>query len=70
MVTMVMRKVKKKMKKKVFLQRKNLGATALKLGMHIQLYSGSNIGRVPLGHTSSLSCVRLKMTKMVYQKNT
>ena len=68
MVTMVMRKVLKKM---VFLQRKNLGATALKLGMYIfQLYSGSNIGRVPPGHTSSLSHVRLKMTKMVYQKNT
>ena len=29
----------------VFLQRKNLGATALKLGMHIQLYSGGNNGR-------------------------
>ena len=40
--------------------RKTLGDTDLKLGMHIQLHSGSNMGWVPLGHTSSFPSVRLK----------
>ena len=56
-----------------YLARKTLGATDLKLGMHIQLYSGSNMGWVPpgLGPTWPhffLSCVRLKMPKMVFQQ--
>ena len=37
-----------------------LGTTNLKLGMYTQLDSGSNMGRIPPGHTSSFICVRLK----------
>ena len=51
-----------------YLARKTLGATDLKLGMHIQLHSRSNMGWVPLGHISSFLCVRLKMPKMVFQQ--
>ena len=51
-----------------FLARKTLGATNLKLGMDIQLHSGSNVGCVPPGHSSSFLCVRQKMPKMVFQK--
>ena len=47
---------------------KTLGAMDLKLGKHIQLHTGSNIGWVPPGHTCSFSCVRLKIAKMVYQQ--
>ena len=43
--------------------RKILGATDLKVGMHIQLHSVSNMGSVPPGHTSSFSCERLKNAK-------
>ena len=52
------------------LARKTLGVTDLKLGMHIQLHSLSNMGLVPLGHTSSFLCVRQKMPKMVFQHKT
>ena len=48
--------------------RKILGATNLKFCLPIQLHSGSNMGWVPPGHTTSFSCVRLKMPKMVYQQ--
>ena len=41
----------------VLLPEKKNGATGLKLGMHIQLDSGSNMG---VGHTSSSWCIRLK----------
>ena len=51
-----------------YLARKTLGSTDLHLGMHIQLHSGSNMSWVPLGHTSSLPCVRLKMPKVVFQQ--
>ena len=61
-------KVIKIKKKKVFFTRKTLGAIDLKLGMHTQLQSGSNIVWVPPGHTSSFPCVRLNMPKMVYQQ--
>ena len=47
------------------LARKTHGATGLKLCMHTQLYSGSNMGWVPLGHASSSWCVRLKCQKSV-----
>ena len=36
------------MKKKGILAKKTLGATDLKLGMHIRLHSGSNMGWVHL----------------------
>ena len=49
-----------------FFARKTLGATDLKVDMHIR-HSGSNMGWVPPGHIPSLPCVRLKMPKMVYQ---
>ena len=52
----------------VFLPEKNLGAIDFKLGMLIQLHSGINMGWVPLGHTSSSTCVRLKVPKMVLQQ--
>ena len=35
----------------------------LKRGMYTQLHSGSNMGWVPPGHTSSFSCVRPKNAK-------
>ena len=44
--------------------RKTIGATDLKLGMQTLLHSGSNMGWVPPGHTSSFLCVRLNMPKM------
>ena len=47
--------------------RKTIGARDLKFGMNIQLHSGSNMGCVPPGHTSSFLCVRLLMPKMVFQ---
>ena len=53
---------------KWYFARKTIGATDLKLGMYIQLHSRSNMGWIPPGHTSSFSCVRLKMPKMVYQE--
>ena len=37
--------------------RKTLGTKDLKLGIHIQLHSGSSIGWVPPGHTTFFSCV-------------
>ena len=47
------------------------GATYLKLGMYIQLHSGSSMGWVPPGHTSFFFCVMLKIPKMIYiSKNT
>ena len=49
--------------------RKTIGARDLKLGMNIQLHSGTNMGCVPPGHTSSFLCVRLLMLKMVFQQN-
>ena len=51
-----------------YLACKALGATDLKLCMHIQLHSGSNMGWVPPGHTSSFPCAKLKMPKMVFQQ--
>ena len=62
MVTIVTRKAKN-----CIFARKTIGATDLKLGMYIQLHSGSNIGWVPPGHTS-FSCVRLLMPKMIFQQ--
>ena len=50
------------------LARKTLGATDLKLGIHIQLHSRSNMGWIPAGHTSYFLCIRLKMPKMVFQQ--
>ena len=47
----------------VFLPEKTLGATDFKLGMLIQLHSGSNMGWVPLGHTSFFTCVQLQLPK-------
>ena len=43
--------------------RKTLGATDLKLGMHIQLHSGSYMGWVPPGHTSFFPYVMAKNAK-------
>ena len=60
---------KKKRKKKGIFARKTIGARDLKLGTNIQLHSGSNMGCVPPGHTSSFLCVRLLMPKMVFQQN-
>ena len=57
----------KKAKNGIF-ARKTLGATDLKLGVHIQLNSGNDMGCVPSGHTSSLSCGMLKIPKIVYQQ--
>ena len=51
------------MPKMEFWPEKNCRAKGLKLGVHTQLDSGSNMGWVPLGHTSSFWCVRLKMPK-------
>ena len=48
-VALVMKKVKNRI-----LARQTLGATDVKLGMHTQPDSGSNMGRVPPGHTSFL----------------
>ena len=50
--------------------RKTLGATDLKLGMHIRRHSWvtKNMSWVPPGHTFIFSCVMLKMPKMVYQQ--
>ena len=45
------------------LARKSHGTTGLKLDMHKQLDSWSNMGWVPLCHTSSSWCVRLKNAK-------
>ena len=47
------------------LARKTDGTTGLKLGMDTQLDSGSNIGWVPPGHTSSSLYVGLKMPKII-----
>ena len=55
-----------KITKNGILARKTHGATGLKLGVHTQLDSGSNMGWVPPGHTSSFWFVRLKMPKMVF----
>ena len=44
--------VYKKRSKKWHVARKTHGTTGLILGMHTQLYSGSNMGWFPLGHTS------------------
>ena len=72
------KKKKKKKKKKKFiyiyiyiyiygiLATKTRGATGLKLGMHTQLDSGSNMGWVPLSHTSSFLVCKAKMPKMVF----
>ena len=57
----------KKKTQKWYFARKTHGATGLKLDMHTQLDSGSNMGWVPLGHTSSSWCVKLKMPKMVFR---
>ena len=54
-------------KPKMIFGQKNPWSYRPKTGMHIQLNSGSNTGRVPPGHTSSFTCVRLKMPKMVFQ---
>ena len=64
MVIMVM----KERKKDGIFARKTLGAIQLKLGMHIQLHNEGNIGWVPTDHTYFITCVRLKMPKMVYQQ--
>ena len=47
-----------------------LGATDLKLGMHIQIDFGNTMGWFPPSHTSSYWCVQLKMPKMEFLKNT
>ena len=43
------------------LTRQTFGATDLKLCMHAQLDSKSNMGWVPPGHTSFSYCVRLNV---------
>ena len=50
------------------LVRQTLGATDLKLGIHAEFDSGSNMGRVPPGHTSFSHCVMLKMPNLVFWK--
>ena len=50
------------------LARETLGATDLKLGMDIQLHSGSNMGWVVPSLTSSSGRVRLEMLKLVFQE--
>ena len=40
-----------------YLAKKTLGATDVKLGMHIQLHSGSNMCWVPFGYTCSIPYV-------------
>ena len=64
-VTMVMGEKKAK---NGTLTRETLGATDLKLGMHMQLNSGSNMGWVPPGHISFSHCVRLKIPIVVLWK--
>ena len=41
----------------------------LKLGIYTQLDSGSNMGWVPPGCTTSSGCVRLKIPKMLLQES-
>ena len=60
--------VTRKKTKNGILTRKHLEATELKLGMHIQFHSGSNIGLVAPGQISSFPCVRPKMPKIVFQQ--
>ena len=48
------------------LARQTLRATDLKLGMHTQLHSGSNMGWVSPGHTSFSGSVRLKTVAHMY----
>ena len=54
--------VTRKAKNGIF-ARKTIGARNLKLGMNIQLHSGSNRGCVPPGHTCSFLC------KTIHAKN-
>ena len=58
---------KKKAKNGTF-ARKEIGATRLKLCMHTQLDSGSNMGWILLGHTFSSWCIRLKCQKWYLKK--
>ena len=56
----------KKKKKEGRYFAENLGASDLKLGMHMKLHSQSNMVWIPPGHTSS-PCIRPKRPKMVFQ---
>ena len=49
-----------KMARNGIFARRNCETTGLKLGMHTLPDSGSNLGWIPLGHTSSFWCVRQK----------
>ena len=50
-------------------KKRRMELQAQNFGMQIQLESVNNMGWVPSGYTSSSLCVRLKMSKMVLQKN-